>query len=48
MQTLLVIIVFSLAAGFIFKKFVWDSFSEKKQQKNKTNSTCGKSKCGCH
>lgn len=52
MQTFLVILTFSLAAGFLLKKFVWDPISENKQQQNGTldggNTKCGKNDCGCH
>jgi len=52
MQTLLVIIVFSFAAGFLLKKFVWNPILESKQRKNGTldgdNTKCGKGDCGCH
>jgi len=52
MQTVLVILTFSLAAGFLLKKFVWNPILENKQHKNGTldggNTKCGKNDCGCH
>ncbi len=52
MQTILVILTFLLAAGFLLNKFVWNPISENKQRKNGTldddNTKCGKNDCGCH
>lgn len=52
MQTLLVIITFLLAVGFLLKKFVWTPVFE---SRNKTMVTldgnrtkCGNRDCGCH
>jgi len=51
-QTILVIITFSLAAGFLIKKFVWDSIIETKGKSSGTldggKTKCGKSDCCCH
>ncbi len=52
MQTVLVILVFLIAAGFLLKKFVWKPILEKKQKKNTSidgsNTKCGNNDCGCH
>lgn len=52
MQTILVIITFTLALGFLLKKFVWDSIFESKKPTSGTldggNTKCGKNDCGCH
>ena len=52
MQLILVIITFLLAAGFLFKKFVWDSIFESKERSLGTldgvKTKCGKNDCGCH
>jgi len=59
MQTILVIITFTLALGFLLKKFVWDAIIESKQNTSvtlggkKINSDsgkgrCAKNNCGCH
>lgn len=52
MQTILVIITFSLALGFLLKKFVWDSIFESKGKFSNTmdggKTKCGKNNCGCH
>jgi hypothetical protein len=52
MQTILVILTFSLAAGFLLKKFVWNPLIEKKRKKNASfdgnNTKCGNNDCGCH
>jgi len=52
MQTILVIVIFSLASIFLIKKFIWDPISEGKQKKNGTldggNTKCGKGDCACH
>jgi len=51
-QTILVIITFSLAAGFMLKKFVWNPIFESKGKSSNTldggKTKCGKSDCGCH
>jgi flagellar biogenesis protein FliO len=51
MQTLLVIITFSLAAGFLVKKFIWNPIFEGKQKTMGTldggRTKCGKKDCGC-
>jgi len=53
MQTILVLIIFSIATGFLLKKFVWNPIFEARQ--NSSSSTldggktkCGKKDCGCH
>lgn len=52
MQKILVIITFSLAAGYLLKKFVWNPIMEKKQSTLGTfdggKTKCGKNDCGCH
>jgi len=52
MQTLLVILTFLLAAGFLLNKFVGIPFLKGKQNKSKSidgsNTKCGKNDCGCH
>ncbi len=52
MQTVLVIITFSLALGFLLKKFVWNPIFESKKQMAKSldggQTKCGNKDCGCH
>lgn len=52
MQTILVIITFSLAAGYLLKKFIWNPITEGKQTTSGTfdggKTKCGKKDCGCH
>ena len=52
MQTILVIITFTLALGFLLKKFVWDAIFESKGKSSNTldggKTKCGKGDCGCH
>jgi len=52
MQTILVLLVFSVAAGFLLKKFVWNPIFEGRQNSSNTldgNKTkCGKKDCGCN
>ncbi len=52
MQTILVIITFSLAAGFLLKKFVWSPIFESNRKSSGTldggRTKCGKNDCGCH
>lgn len=52
MQTLLVIITFCIAAGFLLKKFVWNPIFETKRSSIGTldgdKTKCGKKDCGCH
>ena len=52
MQTLLVLITFSLAAGFLIRKFVWNPLFESRQTPPGTldggKTKCGKKDCGCH
>ena len=52
MQTVLVIITFCLAAGFLLKKFVWAPMFESKAKTSPTldgnRVKCGKDDCGCH
>ncbi len=43
MQTVLVIIVFIVAAGFLVKKFIWNPSSAKNKK-----GKCGGKDCGCH
>jgi hypothetical protein len=52
MQKILVILTFSLAAGFLLKKFVWNPIFEGRHNKSTTmdggNTKCGKNDCACH
>jgi len=52
MQSILVIITFLLAVGFLLKKFVWDSIFESKGKSSGTldggKTKCGNDNCGCH
>ena len=52
MQTLLVILTFSLAAGFLLKKFVWNPIFERRQKAVGTldggKTKCGDKDCACH
>jgi len=52
MQTILVIITFILATGYLFKKFVWSAISERRSKTVGTldggKTKCGKNNCGCH
>ncbi len=52
MQTILVLITFCLAAGFLLKKFVWNPIFENRKKTLGTldggNTKCGKDDCGCH
>ncbi len=52
MQTVLVIIIFALAVGFLLKKFLWTPVFEIRQKTAGTldgdKTKCGKNDCGCH
>lgn len=52
MQTILVIITFLFAAGYLLNMFVIAPFLEKKKKSVTTldggNTKCGKNDCGCH
>ncbi len=52
MQTILVIITFTLAVGYLLKKFLWTPVFETKQNPSGTldgnRVKCGKKDCGCH
>jgi len=52
MQTILVLITFSIAVGFLIKKFVWNPIFEARQNSGGTldggKTKCGKKDCGCH
>jgi hypothetical protein len=52
MQTILVILVFSLAAGYLLKKFVWNPIFEGRQKSLGTldggKTKCGDKDCSCH
>jgi hypothetical protein len=52
MQTILVIITFCLALGYLLKKFVWNPITEGRRAASSTldgaNTKCGKKDCGCH
>ena len=52
MQTVLVILTFLLAAGFLLKKFLWESIFEDRKKTASTldggKTKCGDKDCGCH
>lgn len=52
MQTLLVLLTFSLAVGFLLKKFVWGPiFGARVKAPSSLDGgrvKCGKDDCGCH
>jgi len=52
MQTIIVIIIFAIAVGFLLKKFVWTPVFETKRKVTGTldgnRTKCGKNDCGCH
>jgi hypothetical protein len=52
MQTVLVLITFTLAAGYLLKKFVWNPIFEGRRPASRTldggKTKCGDSNCGCH
>jgi flagellar biogenesis protein FliO len=52
MQTILVILTFSVAAGYVLKKFVWSPIFEGRQKTSGTidggKTKCGNKDCGCH
>ncbi len=52
MQTILVIITFSIALFFLLKKFVWNPIFENKKKVLGTldggKTKCGDKDCGCH
>lgn len=52
MQTILVIITFCIATGFLLKKFVWNPIFEARQKSLGTldggKTKCGNKDCGCH
>jgi len=52
MQTILVLITFSIAAGYVLRKFVWKPIFESRQSSSGTldgdKTKCGKQDCGCH
>jgi hypothetical protein len=54
MQTILVIATFSIAAGFLLKKFVWTPVFEKRKKAtvgatlDGGKTKCGDTGCGCH
>tara|TARA_R100000935_G_C2807950_1_gene153600 strand:- start:195 stop:350 length:156 start_codon:yes stop_codon:yes gene_type:complete len=51
MQTILVLITFSIAVGFLLKKFLWNPIFEARKTSNATldggKTKCGKTDCGC-
>lgn len=51
MQTILVLITFALALGFLLKKFVWDPVFESQKKSLRTidgqKTKCGNKDCGC-
>lgn len=46
LQTLLVILTFSLALGYLLKKFVWDAIYVSPSKTNNKKG-CHKGDCGC-
>ena len=52
LQTILVIITFSFATGYILKKFIWNPIFSTKNIPTKSldgeGVKCGKKDCGCH
>jgi hypothetical protein len=52
LQTILVLITFCFATGFILKKFIWNPIFENKNNPTKSldgeGIKCGKKDCGCH
>lgn len=52
MQNILVLILFSLAVGFLIKKFVWTPIFETRKRSLGTldggKTKCGNKDCGCH
>lgn len=51
-QTVLVFLVFSLALGYLLKKFVWNPIFESRKKSMGTldgdKTKCGNKDCGCH
>lgn len=46
LQQIIVFVIFTLAVGYIFTKFIWKpSFLKKGKD---TGKDCGGSGCGCH
>jgi len=52
MQTILVLITFCIATGYLLKKFVWNPIFEGRQKPTGTldggKTKCGKKDCACH
>lgn len=52
MQTILVLITFCLATGYLLKKFVWNPLFEGRRKSVPTldggNTKCGDKGCACH
>lgn len=52
MQTVLVLITFTLAVGFLLKKFVWEPIFESRKKTVTTmdggRTKCGNKDCACH
>ncbi|WP_170134699.1 hypothetical protein [Marinirhabdus gelatinilytica] len=52
MQTILVLITFAIALGYLLKKFVWTPvFESRTTPPNSLDGNkvkCGKKDCGCH
>ena len=52
MQTILVLITFTLALGYMLKKFVWTPVFETRKKSLGTidgqKTKCGNKDCGCH
>ena len=45
LQNILVLICFSLAIGYLVKKFFWKTVVK---SNTKSQAACGKNDCGCH
>jgi len=54
MQTILVLLTFALATGYLLKKFVWNPIFDGRQKTTGTGTLdggktkCGDKDCGCH
>ncbi len=48
MQTILVLIAFILAVGFLITQFIWNPFKSNKTAKNKIGDHSDCSKCSFH
>ncbi|HPF09830.1 MAG TPA: hypothetical protein PKW08_10645 [Flavobacteriaceae bacterium] len=52
MQTILVLLIFGVALGYLLKKFVWNPLVESPKKTTGTldggKTKCGKKDCQCH